>query len=92
MEVLFGIVGLIMGTIVVVTLGTVGIITWGVTVRARAQARQREIEELKARLARLEADLEALKDQVAELIIEAHDGALLRLEEPPTPIQRLRPE
>lgn len=89
MEFLFGILGLIMGTIVVVTLGTVGIITWGVAVR---QARRREIEELKARLARLEADFEALKDQVAELIIEAHDGALLRLEEPPTQLQRLRPE
>ena len=86
MEALLIILLIIFGSGTIIALGVTAIETWGKVAQARAKA-PKEWEE---RLARLEAEVEELRDLVSELMLEAHDGALLGGEiEKPRP-QRLR--
>ena len=70
--------GLLFGSITLIVLGVTALETWGKLQKPRSEG---NAAELRQRLDQVEEELETLRDQVTELLLESHDAGLLPSEE-----------
>lgn len=68
---------IIWGSITAIVLGSVGLNAWK-AVRLRQGFSSGEYQALQERLHRIEADLDEIKDTLADLVIQDHDEAAFR--------------